>query len=54
MAKVVKIGGKHCVTHSTSGQVLVRAGQRACYTTRAAAVKDANATKCRVMGVCPR
>lgn len=54
MASVEKIGGKFCVTHSRTGQVLTRGGKRACYTTKSAAKNDANKTICRVMGVCPR
>ena len=54
MAKVKLIDGEHCVTHSTTGQVLTRGGERACYTTRAAAQADAAETKCRVLGICPK
>lgn len=53
MAKIKKIGRKHCVIHSTSGTVLVRKGKRACYSKRADAVKDARNTKCRNLKLCP-
>ncbi len=52
MADVKKVGGKFCVVHGTTGAVLKRGGKPACYPTRPQAVKDANATRCRVMGIC--
>ena len=54
MASVKKIAGKYCVTHSTTGAVIKRGGKKACHTTRAKAQADANKTRCRVMGTCPR
>ncbi len=50
MATVKKIGTKFCVTNSGNGAVIKRKGRRACYAKRSAAVKDANATKCRNLG----
>jgi hypothetical protein len=50
MAKVKKVGKRHCVTHDTTGAVLKRKGHRVCFTTRGKAAADARATRRRVMG----
>ena len=53
MASVKKVGGKHCVTHSTTGAVLKRGGKPVCFDIHAKAQAEAARTRCRVMGVCP-
>ncbi|KKN45088.1 hypothetical protein LCGC14_0686700 [marine sediment metagenome] len=54
MAKVVKVGKKYGVAHAITGKILVRKGRRAIFSTRAEATADAEKTRCRVLGICPR
>ncbi len=47
MALVKQIGEKYCVLHSRTKKVIVRKGRRACFSSPAAARRDANKTICR-------
>ncbi len=50
MAKVKKVGKRFHVVHDTTGATLRRGGKPVTHSTRAAASKDAAATRRRVMG----